>query len=152
MLHLAQVCHNPHANNLELQLLAHQKSDGNWVLSNLEFVPIDEEMSQNIQAGMLILANIDENPRIISIENAANWVLELVKQYFPLKYEEEQWRKDLTLQSQDLTRRNLEIETRTEQIQQLEEQLKQEKEALESRREQIQQLEEQLKQQRQELE
>ena len=151
MLHLAQVCHNPNSDNLELQLLAHQKPDGNWILSNLEFVPIDEEMSQDVQAGMLMLANIDENPRIISIENAASWVLELVKQYFPLKHEEEQWRKDLTLQSQDLTRRNLEIETRTEQIQQLEEKLKQEKEALENRREQIQQLEEQLKQQRQEL-
>ena len=147
MLHLAQVCNNHHLDRMELQLLAHQESEGNWVLSNLECISIDEEMSQDVQAGMLILANIDDKPRIISIENAADWVLELVKQYFPLKYEEEKWRQDLTLQSQDLTRRNLEIETRTEQIQQLEEKLKQEKEALEIRREQIQQLEKQLKQQ-----
>ena len=147
MLHLAQVCNNPHSDKIELQLLAHQESEGNWVVSNLEFISIDEEMSQDIQAGMLILANIDDKPRIISIESAADWVLELVKQYFPLKYEEEKWRQDLTLQSQDLTRRNLEIETRTEQIQALEEKLKQEKEALEIRREQIQQLEKQLKQQ-----
>lgn len=147
MLHLAQVCNNPHSGRMELQLLAHQESEENWVLSNLEFISIDEEMSQDVQAGMLILANIDDKPRIISIESAADWVLELVKQYFPLKNEEEKWRQYLTLQSQDLTRRNLEIETRTEQIQALEEKLKQEKEALEIRREQIQQLEKQLKQQ-----
>jgi dsDNA-specific endonuclease/ATPase MutS2 len=44
----------------------------------------------------------------------------------------EQWRQSLTLKSQELGRRALEMEARRDQIQELEENLKQEKEKLES--------------------
>ncbi len=132
MLHLAQVRHNPDLGKLELQLLAHQESSGNWVVKDSELIPVAEEMTPDLKEGMLVLANVDDCPQAITIENAADWVVNLLTEYFALKQEEENWRRDLTLQSQDLTRRNLEIETRTEQIQQLEEKLKQEKEALEN--------------------
>jgi uncharacterized protein (DUF3084 family) len=69
-------------------------------------------------------------------------VLDLVQQYLsvgvtPTFLQEEaerteQWRQDLTLQSQDLTRRHLEMEARREQIQTLEEDLKREKQQLEA--------------------
>jgi predicted RNase H-like nuclease (RuvC/YqgF family) len=68
--------------------------------------------------------------------------LDLVEQYLsagvtPTFLQEEaerteQWRQDLTLQSQDLTRRHLEMEARREQIQTLEEDLKREKQQLEA--------------------
>lgn len=148
MLHLAQVHKNPHSGKMELQLLACQQAEDEWVVSNSETLSVEEGTVQEIREGMLVLANIDENPQVKSIKDASDWVLGLVRQYCSLKQEEEQWRQDLTLQSQDLTRRNLEIETRTEQIQALEEKLKQEKEVLETRWEQIQQLEAKLKQQK----
>ena len=130
MLHLAQVHHNPSLDRLELQLLAYQESPGNWVVRDSELIPIAEEIAQDMKEGMLVLANIDDCSQNMTIENATDWVVNLLRENFALKQEEENWRRDLTLQSQDLTRRNLEIETRTEQIQQLEEKLKQEKEDL----------------------
>ena len=128
MLHLAQVHHNASLNRLELQLLAYQEALGNWVVRDSELIPVSEEIAQDMKEGMLVLATIDDCSQNITIENATDWVVNLLQEHFTLKQEEENWRRDLTLQSQDLTRRNLEIETRTEQIQQLEEKLKQEKE------------------------
>ena len=128
MLHLAQVHHNASLNRLELQLLAYQEALGNWVVRDSELIPVSGEIAQDMKEGMLVLATIDDCSQNIAIENATDWVVNLLQEHFTLKQEEENWRRDLTLQSQDLTRRNLEIETRTEQIQQLEEKLKQEKE------------------------
>ena len=128
MLHLAQVHHNASLNRLELQLLAYQEALGNWVVRDSELIPVSGEIAQDMKEGMLVLATIDDCSQNITIENATDWVVNLLQEHFTLKQEEENWRRDLTLQSQDLTRRNLEIETRTEQIQQLEEKLKQEKE------------------------
>jgi hypothetical protein len=85
--------------------------------------------------------DLSENYEILSIQQAKDWVLDLVQKYLTIEVnptflqEEaervEQWRQDLTLQSQDLTRRNLELEARREQLQTLEEELKQEKQLLE---------------------
>jgi uncharacterized protein (DUF3084 family) len=43
----------------------------------------------------------------------------------------EQWRQSLTLQSQEIARRTLELEARREQLQELEEELRREKKKLE---------------------
>ena len=152
MLHLAQVQKNPNSGKVELQLLAHQESEGDWLVSDSQCIPLDEGKAKEVGEGMLVLVKLGEQSHLMSIEDATEWVVTLVSQYFPLKQEEENWRQDLTSQSQDLTRRNLEIETRTEQIQELEEKLKQEKEIIESRWLQIQALEEKLKQEKEELE
>ena len=66
--------------------------------------------------------------------NATDWLLDVVKQHFAkgmitpdfVRKEQakiETWRQEITSQSQDLTRRQLEIETRREQLEELEKKL-----------------------------
>jgi flagellar motility protein MotE (MotC chaperone) len=153
MLHLAQVQNNDSAGGVELQLLARQNPEHTWAVINPESIPLTNNKSLN--EGLLILVDLSENHEILSIHQAKDWVLDFVQKYLTIEVsptflqEEaervEQWRQDLTLQSQDLTRRNLELEARREQLQTLEEELKQEKQ-------QLQVLEEELKQEKQKLE
>ena len=138
---------------VELQLLARQNPEHTWAVINPESIPLTN--SKSLNEGLLILVDLSENREILSIHQAKDWVLDFVQKYLTIEVsptflqEEaervEQWRQDLTLQSQDLTRRNLELEARREQLQTLEEELKQEKQ-------QLQVLEEELKQEKQKLE
>ena len=153
MLHLAQVQNNDSAGGVELQLLARQNPEHTWAVINPESIPLTN--SKSLNEGLLILVDLSENREILSIHQAKDWVLDFVQKYLTIEVsptflqEEaervEQWRQDLTLQSQDLTRRNLELDARREQLQTLEEELKQEKQ-------QLQVLEEELKQEKQKLE
>ena len=185
MLNLAQVKKNENTGELELRLLARQKSETCWELIDPENVPLTEKLSllaeqgtipydiaQNAistNEGFLVLVDLSENQEILNIQLATDWVLNVIEQYLStgvtpsfLKEEAErteQWRQDLTLQSQNLTRQRLEMEARREQIEMLEEELQQrEKEleentkALEGRRKQAEILEEKLKQREKELE
>ena len=168
MLHLAQVVQqNESDGGVELKLLARQNSEYTWAVINPESIPLTK--SQPLNEGLLILVELSDEQEILSIQQAEDWVLDLVQKYLtygvtPASLQEEveraeQWRQDLTLQSQDLTRRNLEMEARREQLQALEEELKREKQVLDQRhqemeahREQLQALEEELKREKQELE
>jgi septal ring factor EnvC (AmiA/AmiB activator) len=160
MLHLAQVQNNESVGGVELLLLACQQSENSWTVINPE-----TSLLTNINlpsAGLLVLVELSDNQEILSIQHAKEWVLDLVQKYLTggttstfLQEEAEraeQWRQDLTLQSQDLTRRNLEMEARREQIQSLEEDLKPEKHQLEIMAAQLKAKEEDLKQERQQLE
>lgn len=139
MLHLAQVQHNESVGGVELKLLARQQSEHTWALIHPESVPLNNNNALN--EGLLLLVDLSENQEILNIQQAKDWLLELVQKYLtigvtPTFLQEEveraeQWRQDLTLQSQDLTRRNLELEARREQLQALEEELKREKQKLE---------------------
>ncbi len=141
MLHLAQVKKNLHSGQLEIELLASQQSENTWKLCQSKFVPL--EGIYHFNEGLLTIVELNENWEIISIKEARDWVLDLVQKYLtkwaitPQFVEEEQarveqWRQELTVQTQDLTRIRLEIETRREQLQELEESLQIEKEKLES--------------------
>lgn len=138
MLHLAQVRRNSTSGKKELQLLAHQKSEYVWVINDSTVLPFEQE---EFVEGMLLLIELGENSLIISAKEAKDWVLGLVKQYLTkdwispafIEAEQtriEQWRRELTSQSQDLTRLRLEIETRREQLQELEANLRLEREKL----------------------
>jgi hypothetical protein len=142
MLHLAQVQNNESTGGVELKLLARQNSEHAWSLVNPECIPLTD--SDSLNEGVLTLVDLSGEHEILSIQQANDWVLGLVREYLstgvsPTWLQEEaerteQWRQDLTLQSQDLTRRNLELEARREQLQALEEELKQEKQQLEQRK------------------
>ncbi len=149
MLHLAQVQKNLTSGEMELKLLAQQKSEHIWGVSNSESLPLDE--ANSLSEGLLVLVECNENSQIVGIKEAKDWVVNLVRQYLtnqaitPEFVEKEQarieqWRQEITAQSLDLTRRNLEIETRREQLQELETSLQQEKEDLEIRWQQIREL------------
>ena len=137
MLHLAQV----KAHSIEkttLQLLAAQKSDPVWEVLPAESIATVDRLDDSI--GVLLLVELAASNKVVRVEPAKDWVLDLVEQYLAvgitpetLQQEEqraEQWRQSLTLQSQELGRRSLEMEARCDQIQDLEEKLKAEKQQL----------------------
>ncbi len=146
MLYLAQVQKKGFLGKAGLQLLACEKSDGLWVrVSDQEPLVSAEAMAMG--EGMLVMVDVADNRDIVSIDDAAPWVLGLVDAYLTtgitpdfLNQERdraEQWRQSLTIQSQELSRRALEVEARRDQIQALEENLKKEKESLEQQRKQL---------------
>ena len=139
MLYLAQVEMNPHSGEIQLQLLAHQESEYVWSVDNFETLLLTKESSLN--AGVLVLVEIDNERQIVSIQNAKEWVLSILQQHLtknainPQFIEAEQskvekWRQEITAQNLELNRRALEIETRREQLQELEQELKRDREEL----------------------
>lgn len=141
MRYFAEVQKNELSGGVELRILAKQTSENTWAVIDKEYVipAVDIESPND---GWLVLVEVSENQQIHSIEKAKSWVLELVKQYLTssitptfLQQEAERaehWRQDLTLQSQELARKNLEMEARREQIQTLEQDLEQKKKQLEA--------------------
>lgn len=145
MLYLAQVQKKEILGEISLQLLACQNADGTWAILAEETVltvPPDFVAQNVLNEGVLVLADIGGNGEILDVRSANNWVLELVDKYLTtgmtphflqLEAEKaEEWRQSLTLQSQELSRRFIEVESRREQIQNLEAKLQQEKQLLES--------------------
>lgn len=147
MLHLAQVQAQDSADQTKLQLLAVQKSEPVWELVVLEASVLVARLDYAV--GVLLLVDLSPTGEVIRAENAKAWVLELVKQYVAmgmspqeLQQEEqraEQWRQSLTLQSQELGRRSLEMEARRDQIQDLEEKVKLDRQQLEQKGAELQQ-------------
>ncbi|MEG5160000.1 hypothetical protein QUB37_06030 [Microcoleus sp. AT3-A2] len=151
MLYLAQVQNQEILGEISLQLLACQNSDDTWaILSEQSFLTLQKDFAQNpinsatnvLNEGILVLATVDENSQVLHIQAATNWVLQLVEKYLTTGFtpdflqqeaqKAEDWRQSLTLQSQELSRRLIEVEARREQIQNLEAKLQQEKQLLES--------------------
>lgn len=133
MRHLAQVQVNPLTGNPQLLLLAQEESDGRWVIGDRLAIGCHES---SLKVGNLVIVKLDQENKILSVQNATDWLLGVVKHYFSkesitpefvLKEQQkiEAWRQEITSQSQDLTRRQLEIETRREQLEQLEKKLEQ---------------------------
>ena len=137
MLYLAQVQKQKLSGQVELRLLAHQQTTYKWEVDEQEkLISVAEAIA--FPEGVLVLIELSPKGEMLSIQDATNWVLDLVKTYLTsgvtpefLKAEterSEQWRQSLTLQNQDLSRRSLEVEARREQIQALEESFKRDKE------------------------
>ncbi|MEG4233387.1 hypothetical protein QUA40_14920 [Microcoleus sp. Pol11C3] len=151
MLYLAKVQNQENLGEISLQLLACQNSNDTWaILSEESFLTLPKDFAQNpinsatnvLNEGILVLADIGENNQVVNIQEATNWVLQLVEKYLTTGFtpdflqeeaqKAEDWRQSLTLQSQELSRRSIEVEARREQIQNLEAKLQQEKQLLES--------------------
>ncbi|MEM8604675.1 MAG: hypothetical protein AAGF24_12680, partial [Cyanobacteria bacterium P01_H01_bin.121] len=94
------------------------------------------------QLGAWVLVELAADDTIVSIADATNWLLNVVEAYLSKGFKPdflsqeadriEQWRQNLTIQSQDIGRRTLELEARLHQIQELEERLETEKAELSS--------------------
>lgn len=141
MLHLAQVEKVTSSETLGLRLIACQRAEYSWaVLANQEIIPYPE--STEFGEGSLVLATLSETRQVMQVETANGWLVDIIQTFLrngvtPAFLQEEseraeQWRQTLTLQSQDLDRRALELEARREQIEQLEETLKREKKQMET--------------------
>jgi hypothetical protein len=141
MLCLAQVETNPSADSAELRIIARQRSEYAWAIANDQDTLTGVKATQYPQ-GSLVLITLSDTREVIEISDVKDWVLDIIRtllitgitpQFLQEEFERtEQWRQTLTLQSQDLDRRALELEARREQLEQLEETLKREKKQLES--------------------
>ncbi len=142
MLYLAQVQNQGIPNQVSLIPLACQKSEYAWALLP---DPAPKAILVSTTAtewadGMLVLADCTEDYQVTRLVNAKDWVLDIIQQFLSsgitpefLQQETqraEQWRQSLTLQSQEVDRRALELEARREQIQELEENLHRQQKAL----------------------
>jgi len=140
MLHLALVQEKDLMGKARLQLLAHQTPEHTWTLQELGTYTLMIEAS-DYGEGSLVLVKLTNSGQVEQVQAVKVNGLEFVEQHLPsgitpmdLQQEEqraEQWRQSLTLQSQELGRRALEMEARRDQIQELEENLRQEKKQLE---------------------
>ncbi|MBM0741757.1 hypothetical protein JOY44_09010 [Phormidium sp. CLA17] len=141
MLCLAQVEIKDSANRAELRILARQRSEYAWAIAN-EQDTLDCAQTTQYYQGSLVLVTLSDAHEILEISDVKDWLLNIIStllvtgvtpQFLQKESERaEQWRQNLTLQSQDLDRRVLELEARREQLEQLEETLKREKKQIES--------------------
>ncbi len=145
MLYLADIRHDFQEKTLHLKLLAQCHSEQVWqVLIQPEFVQIKNARPPAVTG--LALVELAGDPAELGkvhgpsiqmqdakIEDATDWLLDVIGKFLKtgvtaefLQAETaraEQWRQALTLQSQELGRRTLELEARMGQIQELEEKL-----------------------------
>ncbi|OWY67172.1 hypothetical protein B7486_32965 [cyanobacterium TDX16] len=145
MFYLAQIIKYGISGKLGLKLLASQEAEHTWVLVSDRSAILDVETTIGdrcpftLAEGLLVLAELSPDCcQVYSLQNAADWVMELVQTYLtsgitPLFLQQEmeraeKWRQTLTLQTQELSRRALEVEARREQIQALETNVRREQE------------------------
>lgn len=141
MLYLAQVQKKGLLGKAGLQLLARQRSENAWTLLLEEETILSAEASA-LSEGLLVLVELTSTHQVLTVKDAKEWLLDIVQKFlvngitpaFLQKETEraEQWRQSLTLQSQELDRRALELEARKEQIQEMEEKLKREKRTIDA--------------------
>ena len=141
MLCLAQVETKQSADSAELRILAHQRSEYAWAIVNEQDTLACVKATHYTQ-GTLVLLTLSDAREVLEVSDVKDWLLDIIRtllitgitpQFLQEEFERtEQWRQTLTLQSQDLDRRALELEARREQLEQLEESLKREKKQLES--------------------
>ncbi|MBX2863033.1 MAG: hypothetical protein KTR27_05720 [Leptolyngbyaceae cyanobacterium MAG.088] len=144
MQHLAKVCHTTSEGALVLQFLARQLEDYLWELS-IGDQEVLSTLPVTFNEGTLVLVELDASNQVVDIQEATDWVLDLVSQFLtqgvtPQFFHQEveraeQWRQSLTLQSQEIRRRTLETAARRDEIQALEKKLRLEQEELERQNE-----------------
>lgn len=136
MLHFAQVQKEAIKDQTKLRLLARQESEHTWALiEEAEVIPIPAAKTDEWSNGLLVLVELSPTRQVLSIKDATDWVLDLVKNYLTseitldfLQQERERVEEGLqtlTLEKLDLSRRLLEVEARREEIQELEAKLQQ---------------------------
>ena len=142
MLHLAQVIKRDTSSGLQLHLLAVEESKLQWTLCHNRYFSLDND--EDFTEGIFLLVEIDQENKLTHFQSAKDWILNIIKEYLiegktnlniNIPEEEarlEKWRQELTIQSQDLARLRLEVETRREELQQLEQNLSLEREQLKS--------------------
>lgn len=163
MLYLAEVNKKTGfmGNKTELKLLARQQSEQNWaMLPGEETVPA--EIANEYNSGVLVLVELDSNQQVKKIQDATRHLVGILKNFsrmrekFRTQEEEiEGWKQSLIYQSQELTRREVDIEARAEELQQLEAEshkIEEQRQEFEATRAQILGLKEEIEGERTQLE
>ncbi|MEM9136069.1 MAG: pilus motility taxis protein HmpF [Cyanobacteria bacterium P01_F01_bin.42] len=145
----------------ELKLLARQQSDQNWVaLPGDELIATDA--ASDYGSGVLVLVELGANNQLKGIEEATRQLISILKNFSKMKEkfvsqeeEIEGWKQSLIYQSQELTRREVDMESRAEEIGQWEsesEKIQQQRQEFEETKAQILALKNQIEVDRQQLE
>ena len=145
----------------ELKLLARQQSEQNWsTLPGEEMIPV--EIANEYNSGVLVLVELDANQQVKKVQDATRHLVGILKNFsrmrdkFRTQEEEiEGWKQSLIYQSQELTRREVDIEARSEELQQLEAEsnkIEEQLQEFEATRAQVIQLKEDTDRERQQLE
>jgi chromosome segregation ATPase len=145
----------------ELKLLARQQSEQNWsTLPGEEVIPA--EIASEYNSGVLVLVELDANQQVKKVQDATRHLVGILKNFsrmrekFRTQEEEiEGWKQSLIYQSQELTRREVDIEARSEELQQLETEshkIEEQLQEFEQTRAQVLQLKEEIDLDRQQLE
>ncbi|MDJ0745330.1 MAG: pilus motility taxis protein HmpF [Xenococcaceae cyanobacterium MO_167.B27] len=111
----------------KLKLLANQRNDRSWsTISGNEFIGIED--TSNLGDGALVIANIVNRQVQGKLESASKEILGVLQGFSRLlektQSQEEEikvWKESLTIQSEELSKREIEIDTRLEQLEQMEE-------------------------------
>jgi hypothetical protein len=134
--YLAQIQYDAQGTPSQLLLLAQEQPDGSWQVYEPGDRQILEYPQNDFSGGTLVLVHLDQNQQPIALQEAIDWLLNVVKHHFTpgmitpefVQQEREKieaWRQEITAQSQDFTRRQLELEVRREQLEALEQKLPQ---------------------------
>ncbi len=110
----------------KLKLLACQRNDRSWsVVSGNEFIETDD--TGNLGDGALVIVNIVNRQVQGKIETASKEMIVILQGLSRLlektKSQEDEiegWKESLTIQSEELSRREIEMENRLEQLEQME--------------------------------
>lgn len=149
------------AGKAEIKLLACQRNDQNWTpVPGEEVIPAEE--ANNLNAGALVLAELNANRQVKRIQEAGRPLITILQNFSrqmekskSLEEEIEQWKESLTYQSQELNSRNMEMEARLEQLQQMEDDFKRlqsQQQEIDAGREQVKRLQKEIERNRRELE
>lgn len=145
----------------ELKLLARQQSENNW-----NALPGDEVISadaaNDFNSGVLVVVDLDNNRQIQGVQDATRQLIGILKSFSKMKEkfrsqeeEIEGWKQSLIYQSQELTRREVDMELRAEELQHWEAEshkIAQQRQEFEQTRDQILELKEQIERDRIQLE
>lgn len=114
----------------EIKLLAFQRADQSWASVQGEEIVAAEE-ANNLNAGALILADLNANRQIQRIQEAGRPLASILcgfsRQIEKAKLQEEeieQWKESLTFQRDEMSRRHEEMEARLEELERIEEEYK----------------------------
>jgi DNA repair exonuclease SbcCD ATPase subunit len=145
----------------ELKLLACMRGESWIAVPGEETIPADE--AGNFNSGALVLAEVNANKQLQGTpKEAGRQIVSILQNYSRLQEktktqeeEIEQWKQSLTYQSQELNRREMEMQAQLEQFEQIQQDLDQ----LEAKRSEIaasqqesQELREEMERRQQELE
>jgi chromosome segregation ATPase len=140
---------------VELKLLACQRSESNWsAVPNEEIIGAPDDCS-SYNAGALVMLELSGTKQVQRHSEAGRQLVTILQNFSRLQdrsksqeEEIEQWKESLTYQSQELNRREMEMEARQEQLQQMEEDF----ERLQQQRQELDALQASVEQQREEFE
>lgn len=82
MRHLAQIQRHPQSTQLQLVFVAQEQPDGSWLIHDQGDRPSMVYSQTEFAVGALVLIQLDKQRQLASIQDATDWLLNVVHHYF----------------------------------------------------------------------